>query len=165
MTETTLRADLGTVDSIDSCKPKTDRELNLSDNISDDISDFTDPTVNLTDRTELIDVRKRLMSDSEDLQYTTFPQLEASAPLASSTGSAATPLSTSSAAMLTMFYILIPPPSTLRSLMFERANVIEFLERYKDLYFNYKVFEEDKLIRLLQYCIQPVAETIKSLKE
>ena len=100
VTETTLRADLGTVDSIDSCKPKTDRELNLSDNISDDISDdisdFTDPTVNLTDRTELIDVRKRLMSDSEDLQYTTFPQLEASALLASSTESTTTPLSTSS---------------------------------------------------------------------
>src|SRR6202022_934979 len=129
VTETTLRADLGTVDSIDSCKPKTDGELNLSDNISanisDDISDFTDPTVNLTDRTkltdsythfadfttdptdcmnytdgstdftdfftdltdrtELTDVRKRLMSDSENLLCTTFPQLEASAPLVSST--------------------------------------------------------------------------------
>jgi hypothetical protein len=49
--------------------------------------------------------------------------------------------------------------------MFEGANATEFLKRYEDLCLNYRVFEEDKLIRLLQYCIQPIVETIKSLKK
>jgi len=64
-----------------------------------------------------------------------------------------------------MFYMLMPPPSTLRSLMFEGANMTEFLKRYKDLYSDYRVTDEDRLIRLSCYYIQLIAETIKSLKE
>jgi len=67
--------------------------------------------------------------------------------------------------MSMMFYMLIPPPGTLRSLMFEGANVTEFLERYEDLCLDYCVTDEDRLIRLLCYYIQLIAETIKSLKE
>jgi len=67
--------------------------------------------------------------------------------------------------MSTMFYMLIPPPSTLKSLMFKGANVTEFLKRYKDLYLDYRVTDKDRLIRLPCYYIQLIAETIKSLKE
>ena len=49
--------------------------------------------------------------------------------------------------------------------MFEGANITEFLERYEDLCADYHVSNIDKLARLLQYCIQPIAETIKSLEE
>jgi len=49
--------------------------------------------------------------------------------------------------------------------MFEGANVTEFLERYEDLCLDYCVTDEDRLIRLLCYYIQLIAETIKSLKE
>ena len=49
--------------------------------------------------------------------------------------------------------------------MFEGANVTEFLEHYKDLCLDYYVSAVDRLSRLPQYCIQPIAETIKSLKE
>ena len=59
----------------------------------------------------------------------------------------------------------MPPPSTPRSLMFKGANVTEFLKRYKDLCLDYRVTDEDRLIRLPRYYIQPIAETIKSLKE
>jgi len=67
--------------------------------------------------------------------------------------------------MSTMFYMLMPPPGTLRSLMFEGANVTEFLKRYEDLYLDYHMTDEDRLTRLPRYYIQPIAETIKSLKE
>ena len=147
------------------------RDGKRTDSKEDNASEkhFTDGPTDFADRTKLTDVRKRLMSDSEDLLYTTFPQLEASAPLASSTESTTTPLSTSSnnsqAAMSTMLYMPMPPPGTLGSPMFEGANVSEFLERYEDLCSDYRVSEGDKLARLPRYCIQPVAETIKSLKE
>ena len=59
----------------------------------------------------------------------------------------------------------MPPPGTLGSPMFEGANVTEFLERYEDLCSDYRVSDDDKLTRLPRYCIQPIAETIKSLKE
>jgi hypothetical protein len=49
--------------------------------------------------------------------------------------------------------------------MFEGANVTKFLERYEDLYSNYHVSAKDRLTRLPQYYIQPITETIKSLKE
>ena len=55
--------------------------------------------------------------------------------------------------------------STLKSLMFKGANVIEFLKRYKDLCLDYQVLDDNKLTRLLRYCIQLIAETIKLLKE
>ena len=61
--------------------------------------------------------------------------------------------------------MLMPLPSTLRSLMFKGANVTEFLKRYKDLYLDYYVTDKDRLIRLLCYYIQPITKTIKSLKE
>jgi hypothetical protein len=64
-----------------------------------------------------------------------------------------------------MLYMLMPLPGTLGSPMFEGANVTDFLERYKDLCLDYRVSEEDRLTRLPRYCIQPIAETIKSLKE
>jgi len=64
-----------------------------------------------------------------------------------------------------MFYMLMPPPGTPGSPMFEGANVTEFLERYEDLCSDYRVTDEDRLTRLPRYCIQPIAETIKSLKE
>src|SRR5438552_6747896 len=64
-----------------------------------------------------------------------------------------------------MFYILMPLLSTFKSLMFERANVTKFLKRYKDLCSDYQVLDNNKLTKLLQYCIQPITKTIKSLKE
>jgi hypothetical protein len=67
--------------------------------------------------------------------------------------------------MPTMLYMPMPPPRTLGSPMFEGANVTEFLERYEDLYSNYHVSDKDRLAQLPQYCLQPIAKTIKSLKE
>src|SRR6266550_6570671 len=64
-----------------------------------------------------------------------------------------------------MFYIPMLLPSTFKSLMFERANVTEFLKRYKDLCSDYQVSDNNKLTRLLQYCIQLITKTIKSLKK
>ena len=49
--------------------------------------------------------------------------------------------------------------------MFKGANITKFLERYEDLCSNYYVSDDDKLTRLPRYCIQPIAKTIKSLKE
>jgi hypothetical protein len=49
--------------------------------------------------------------------------------------------------------------------MFEGANVTEFLKRYEDLCSGYRVSDKDRLTQLPRYCIQPVAETIRSLKE
>jgi hypothetical protein len=49
--------------------------------------------------------------------------------------------------------------------MFEGANVTQILERYEDLCSDYQVSDIDRLARLPQYCLQPIAETIKSLKE
>jgi hypothetical protein len=59
----------------------------------------------------------------------------------------------------------MPLPGTLGSPMFEGANVTEFLKRYEDLCSDYRVSDDNKLTRLPRYCIQPIAETIKSLKE
>jgi len=42
----------------------------------------------------------------------------------------------------------MPLPGTLRSPMFEGANVTEFLKRYDDLCSNYQVSEKDRLMRL-----------------
>jgi hypothetical protein len=67
--------------------------------------------------------------------------------------------------MATMFYVPMPPPGTQGSPMFEGANVTEFLERYEDLCSDYRVSDKDRLAQLPRYCIQPVAETIRSLKE
>jgi hypothetical protein len=67
--------------------------------------------------------------------------------------------------MPAMFYMPMPPPGTPGSPIFEGANVTEFLEWYKDLYSNYHVSASDRLARLPRYCIQPIAKTIKSLKE
>src|SRR5438552_9331622 len=64
-----------------------------------------------------------------------------------------------------MFYMPMPLPSTLKSPMFERANITEFLKYYKDLCSDYQISDNNKLTRLSQYCIQPIAKTIKSLKE
>jgi hypothetical protein len=164
------------VDGTDSCRlgiDRTDRELGLSDsildNISDNISDFTDPILDATGRTDctkLTDVRKCYMSDCEGLQYTTFPQLSAlpATQLTSDNQKALqeTPLSQT---MLTTFYILMPLPGTLGSPIFEGANATEFLERYDDLCSDYQVSEKDRLTRLPRYCIQPIAETIRSLNE
>src|ERR1700730_15602389 len=68
-------------------------------------------------------------------------------------------------AMPAMLYMPMPPPGTPRSAMFEGANVTDFLERYEDLCSNYHMSDNDRLARLPRYCIQPIAETIKSLKE
>jgi hypothetical protein len=67
--------------------------------------------------------------------------------------------------MPAMLYMPMPPPGTPGSPMFEGANVTEFLERYEDLCSDYHVSAADRLARLPRYCIQPIAETIKSLKE
>ena len=113
------------------------------------------------------------MDYSADLLYTTFPHPSVSVSLVT-LSAAATPSSSpensqtfplQQATMSTMFYMLMPPPSTLRSPMFEGANVTEFLKRYKDFCSDYCVTDEDRLIRLPCYCIQLIAETIKSLKE
>jgi hypothetical protein len=135
----------------------------------------TDNTTNAADCIGLTDGRKHLMLDDEDLQYTTFPHPSISVspatlttPRPSSRDSQASDSQENlhpQAAMSTMFYMPMPPPGTLGSPMFEGANCTEFLERYEDLCADYRVSEEDKLTRLPRYCIQPIAETIKSLKE
>jgi hypothetical protein len=68
-------------------------------------------------------------------------------------------------AMPAIFYMPMPPLGTPGSPMFEGANVTEFLERYEDLCSNYQVSDKHRLAQLPQYCLQPIAETIKSLKE
>jgi hypothetical protein len=109
------------------------------------------------------------MSNREGLQCTTFPQIELSALPATqpTSDSQETPQETPAlqTTMATMFCIPMPPPGTPGSPLFKGANVTEFLERYKDLCSNYQVSEKDKLMRLPRYCIQPVAETIRSLNE
>jgi hypothetical protein len=67
--------------------------------------------------------------------------------------------------MPTMLYMPMPPPRTPSSPMFKGANVTEFLKRYEDLCSDYYVSASDRFARLPRYCIQPIAETIKSLKE
>ena len=42
-----------------------------------------------------------------------------------------------------MFYMLMPPPGTLGSPIFEGANITKFLERYKDLYSDYYMLASD----------------------
>ena len=64
-----------------------------------------------------------------------------------------------------MFYMPMPLLGTPSSLKFEGANVTEFLERYKDLCFNYYVSASNKFVRLPWYYIQLITKTIKSLKE
>jgi hypothetical protein len=64
-----------------------------------------------------------------------------------------------------MFYMPMPLPGTLGSPMFEGANITEFLERYEDLCSDYHVSAEDKVKRLPRYCVQPIAENIRFLKE
>ena len=59
----------------------------------------------------------------------------------------------------------MPLPETPSSLMFKGANVTEFLECYKDLCLDYYISASNRLVQLSQYCIQPIAKTIKLLKE
>jgi hypothetical protein len=59
----------------------------------------------------------------------------------------------------------MPPPGTPGIPMFKGANVTQFLEQYEGLCTDYHVPAEEKLTRLPRYCTQPIAETIKSLKE
>ncbi len=61
--------------------------------------------------------------------------------------------------------MLMPPPTTHGSLIFEGSNITEFLECYEDLCTDYRVSEGDKLTRLPRYCIRSIADTVKSLKE
>jgi hypothetical protein len=119
---------------------RTDRELGFSDNTLDSTdcykdcykdSDSTGYAMDLINHAKLTDVQKRHISDRKDL-YQETPQ---ETPALQTT-------------MSTMFCIPMPPPSTLRSLMFEGANVIEFLERYKDLCSNYWVLDKDRLTQL-----------------
>jgi len=113
MTKTTSEAELGaedskdcTVDSMDNCRlrarsiGRTDRELGFLDNISDDILDSTDPTVDPADCTKFTDnstgftdptmestgctncakltgVQKRYVSDSKDQRLYANPLVEA----------------------------------------------------------------------------------------
>ena len=174
LAKTTSKADLGAVGSIDNCWPgigRTDRGLDILDNTLDDISDFTGSTVESTghtDCTKPTDVRKRSMSNRKDLQYTTSLQLSALPATQPTSDSQETPqeaLPSQTTMSATMFCIPMPLPGTLGSPMFEGANVTEFMERYKDLCSDYRVSEKDRLMRLPRYCIQPVAETIRSLNE
>ena len=47
----------------------------------------------------------------------------------------------------------MPLPRTLGSPIFKGANITKFLERYKDLYSNYRVSTSDRLAQLPRYCI------------
>lgn len=49
--------------------------------------------------------------------------------------------------------------------MFEGANVTESINRYKNLCSDYQVSEKDRLMRIPQYCIELVAETVRSLNK
>jgi len=157
-----------------------------------DQDSFTNDITGFTDRKEPVRTHKglqasvkdstndqtHLMDYSTDLLYTTFPHPSVSVLLVT-LSTATTPSSSSSsdsqeslqtfplqqATMSTMFYMLMPPPGTPRSPMFKGANVTEFLKRYEDLCSDYRVTDKDRLIRLPRYYIQPIAETIKSLKE
>jgi hypothetical protein len=64
-----------------------------------------------------------------------------------------------------MFYMPMPLPGTLGSPIFKGANITEFLECYEDLCSDYHVSAEDKVKRLPRYCVQPIAENIRFLKE
>ncbi len=48
------------------------------------------------------------------------------------------------AGVMTIFYMPMLLPATYASLIFEEPNVMEFLERYEDLYTDYRVSNEDK---------------------
>jgi len=167
---TTDLTNISRVDDIDNCSlgaksiGRTDRELGFLDSISGDISgdisgftdnsiDFTDPTVESTDRTDCTkptDVRKRYMSDRKGLQHAKFLQLSALPTTQPTSDSQENPLrqptsnnqetlqeTPSQTMSATMFCIPMPLPGTLGSPRFEGANVTEFLERYEDLCFDY----------------------------
>jgi hypothetical protein len=55
------------------------------------------------------------------------------------------------------------PLETLGCPYFEGSNIIEFLERYKDLYKDARLGDTQKLYYILQYCTLPVGQYIKSL--
>ena len=147
------------------------------DRVTNDNTDFTDDQKGFTDLTGPVWTRKQLQSSvksstdckrsvtDKDLRstYQRPSAIMADTGSASSTGSS-DPIQTT-VTMPAMLYMPMPPPGTLGSPMFEGANISEFLERYEDLCSNYRVSDEDRLTRLPRYCIQPVAETIKSLKE
>ena len=100
--------------------------------------DFTGPANKSTGRTKPTDVRKHMFdfaSSTSNSQET--PQ--------------ATPLPWTT--IVTTLYMLMPLLGTLRSLMFKGANVTEFLKRYEDLCSDYQVLDNNKLTRLLRYCI------------
>jgi hypothetical protein len=105
----------------------------------------------------------------EELQYLKTTRN----PPESMAGTGATPGSSTSSldsvqpvtAMPAMFYMPMPLPGTLGSPMFEGANITEFLECYEDLCSDYHVSAEDKIKRLPRYCVQPIAENIRFLKE
>ncbi len=55
------------------------------------------------------------------------------------------------------------PPGTLGCPYFEGSNIIEFLERYKDLCEDARLRDAQKLRHISQYCTLPIEQYIKSL--
>ena len=102
---------------------------------------LTDDIIGLTDLEEPVQTHKQLRTSAKSSTDKKEDWLQPQRPSESMAATVSTPASTASSLdsqqVATMLYMPMPPPSMLRSLRFEGANVIEFLERYKDLCVNY----------------------------
>src|SRR5438045_2567154 len=59
----------------------------------------------------------------------------------------------------------MPLPGSIGMPLFEGANATEFLDHFNDLCKEYLVLDEDKLVKLPQYCSRSIGDAVKSLKE
>jgi hypothetical protein len=135
-------------------KKKDKKEVQDKRNLADSTTDLTDDIKGFTDRKEPVRTRKQSQASvksSTDCERSVTDkdfQPTHQGTFANMTGSTDHPQPATA-----MLYMPMPPPRTLGSPMFEGANVTEFLERYKDLCSDYWVSDEDRLTRLLRYCI------------
>ena len=49
--------------------------------------------------------------------------------------------------------------------LFKEANVTKFLNRFNNVYKDYFVSKDDKLVKLPWYCLKDISNAIKSMKE
>ena len=63
------------------------------------------------------------------------------------------------------FYMAMPYPGTSGTPFFDRRNVTDFLDRFLDLYGDYKLTNDKKMKRLPKYCNIWIRQTIETMKE
>ena len=76
------------------------------------------------------------------------------------------PLLATKISALLLYRVLMPIPRSLGILIFEGLNVTEFLERFKEMYKDYRTEGDlEKLKRLLKYYSTAVSRAIKNISK